>query len=421
MFNYIYCTHHVLSTQECSHEHTLTEPINEILNNIPRQWKESARHDEPVFGAVVYFSNLASLEISMAHLDVGEHPLTSSSGHYILMMNDVMPFTNCSRQTVARILQRMYDKHRIVQAIFVARIEGDATHQVGYYDPFYRWPTNARGIMKWALLENIELSLHSNWILNRGNDFDWHPFRIAIFRRYPTMLPTSEMSPPFRRSYYSNVAEYAANFSGFDGIVMGNLAKHLRFEVVPVLNANAKYGSKLPNQTITGVAGDIINDRADAAFNARFITDYGINDFDFLYPVYSDQYCIVAPAAEALPKYPQAMRCFTRNVWIGLLSIQFILALLWGVIRESGTQRHNNAYDDDDADGRKRHHLTLCDGLRAASRIIFVKQFSVYQMVLSHRIRLPKLSRERLFIATCLLTDVIIDAIFRVSGGMESS
>lgn len=347
----------------------------------------------------------------MAHLDIGEHPLDSPSGHYIFVMNAIMPFTNCSRQTVARILQAVYYKHHITQAFFMAHIdeEGSQQHLIGYFDPFQKWPTNERGVMKWSRLHKINITNH--WILNRGTDFNWFPFRIAMFRRWPTMLPISEMSPVFLRSYFPSVAKYAANYTGFDGIVMGNLAKHFRFTVVPLISNN-KYGSKLANLTVTGVTGDLIHNRAEAAFNSRFIIDYEIAQLDFLYPVYSDQYCVVAPGAEPLPKYAATIRCFSTLVWRLLVLMQFVIAVVWGGMRESNDRRQMGLIHDQQ---QRREDAEKCKGMKATGWRFLLYNFDVYQMFLSHPIQMPRLSRERLFIATCLITDVIIDGIFRVS------
>lgn len=139
-----------------------------------------------------------------------------------------------------------------------------------------------------------------------------------------------------------------------------------------------------------GVIGDLINERADAAFNSRFITDYGTDEIDFLYPVFSDRYCVIAPAALPLPKWAVMLRCFRTSVWCILLMAQWCCVLVWFGLRSIRLNRRTSV---------SIFHRTVLE---------------VCQVLLSQAIRLPAQLRERFFLGTFLITHVIILGIFEV-------
>lgn len=249
-------------------------PILQIEDFQARVLRKRYRRDEPRLGAVVHFESLAQWEHFVTRTaKPGDHPFHNPAGHYVFVLTgnlvDAATVTSPSTEAVAwsdrvaRAMHSVFHKHRILHAVFMAsRVNGAPFDQIGYYDPFYRRTvvnnnasTNGSdivyGALKWTQLQDIDLTTF--WILNLAKNFQGRQFRSAMFRRYPTMIPTAEVSPAYLRSYLANVAEYAADFSGFDGIVLGNLAKHHNFRVVSVLNNDTKYGVKLPNATFTGM------------------------------------------------------------------------------------------------------------------------------------------------------------------------
>lgn len=252
-------------------------PILQIEDFQARVLRKRYRRDEPRLGAVVHFESLAQWEHFVTRsARANRHPFHNPAGHYVFVLtggnldddgDDAA--TSSWSDRVARAMYSVFHKHRILHAVFMAsRVNGAAIDRIGYYDPFYRrsaamvnaskmdddydsTDTVVYGALKWTQLADIDLATF--WILNLAKNFQGRPFRSAMFRRYPTMIPTAEVSPTYLRSYLANVAEYAADFSGFDGIVLGNLAKHHNFRVVSVLNNDTKYGTKLPNSTFTGM------------------------------------------------------------------------------------------------------------------------------------------------------------------------
>lgn len=163
-----------------------------------------------------------------------------------------------------------------------------------------------------------------------------------------------------------------------------------------------KYNSIINYSLCAGVIGDLIYERAEAAFNSRFIIDYGTDKIDFLYPVFADQYCIIAPAALPLPKWAVMLRCFRTSVWYILLITEcFCIVVCFGL--------------------RSMRPIRPMTPNTTNAVSVFMRTVSdVYQVMLSQSIRLPQQWRERLFLSTCLLTHVIILGIFQVCTRMYS-
>lgn len=243
-------------------QHRPDTPITQIYDFRSQKRRKRSRRDEPQLGAVICFGSLDEWEQFVTSTSSQTHPFHNPAGHYIfLLTTSIPPEKQDWRETVARVLHLIFHKHRILHSIFVSNSQTrEIRDQIGYYDPFYREDAtnltdtvasiHAWGALKWTRMQDIDLQTF--WILNVAKNFDGYPFRTAMFRRFPTMIPSTEMSGIFLASYFSNVADYAANFSGFDGVVLGNLAKHHNFRVVSVLNNDAKYGTKLANTTFTG-------------------------------------------------------------------------------------------------------------------------------------------------------------------------
>lgn len=103
--------------------------------------------------------------------------------------------------------------------------------------------------MKWVLLQDIDYE--SAFLLNKAENFRRHPFRAAIFRRYPTLISATELPDTFRTSYFADASAAALGYAGLDALIMGNLAKVHNFQLIEV--KSEKYGQLLPNQSFSGI------------------------------------------------------------------------------------------------------------------------------------------------------------------------
>lgn len=223
-------------------------PLHPII-----QKPTKTRRNEPNVCAIVYCKSLTSFEYFSNQSDVYQRPLNNPTARHIFIIKDTVPTS-----IVSGVLQKTFAKYHILYAMLVVKGDGDEdeAHQIGYHNPFEKiassdGQTPMHGAIKWNDDEQGSSFWSNNCTLNLN--FNGYPFRTAMFRRFPTLISSTELSQHFLKSYYGSVSGYAANFSGFDGIVLGNLAKHLNFQVIPMLSNHDKYGAKLANGTFTGI------------------------------------------------------------------------------------------------------------------------------------------------------------------------
>lgn len=246
--------------------------------------------------------------------------------------------------------------------------------------------------MKWTQLATIDTT--TGWMFNAVNNLQGYPFISTTFMRYPTMIMANELPETFLKSYFASAIKYADGYGGFDGLVLGNLAKALNFQAYFIIAKS--YGTRLPNFTFTGTIGDVLYQRADAAFNSRFIEDYDTNDIEFLYPVFSDKFCFIAPAALAIPSWKAIFQCFKTNVWWSIFLVEVMCSVFWYGLR------HTAGY------WRRQYK-----GLRSFTMIDAM--LSIVLIMFSSPIKLPLPSVERILIAGYLVGNIIIVGIFQVN------
>lgn len=75
--------------------------------------------------------------------------------------------------------------------------------------------------------------------------------------------------------------------------------------------------------------GDILYRRAFMSFNARFISDYGTNEIEYMYPIFLDRVCFICPKSLRFPEWMAILRCFSVNVWKTIIILNFGLGCVW--------------------------------------------------------------------------------------------
>lgn len=150
--------------------------------------------------------------------------------------------------------------------------------------------------------------------------------------------------------------------------------------------------------SIIGGIGDVISQRIDVAMNSRFIVDYETKDIDFLYPAFSDKYCVIAPGALRVPQWQAIFHIFDINVWILILVIDVVCALIWYFLI------HISRHIKREVKFNNRRHGRFAD-----------ITMSTFNVMTAYPTRMPIESLERLFVASCLMSNLIIVGTFQVS------
>lgn len=128
---------------------------------------------------------------------------------------------------------------------------------IGTFEPFTlnetMSVTNASskeyGHCSWTALQNLQ---YGDNILNKLATMNGFPLRVSIFRRFPTALVASDLPNSFLRSYFSDGMKLTNGINGFDGLILGNLAKMLNFRVDVIKPIGSDFGYKADNGTFIG-------------------------------------------------------------------------------------------------------------------------------------------------------------------------
>lgn len=232
------------------------------------------------------------------------------------------------------------------------------------------------------------------------------------------MIESRVLPKSFLKSFYANGVKYSDGLAGFDGLVLGNLAKVYNFQTIRV--ASISYGATLPDKSFSGYLmdrncfvtmknlyffqgsmGDVLYRRADANLNGRFIIDYGSKEIEFLHPVFSDKFCVIAPSALQIPGWMAIFRCYSIGVWSGILATVILCTVYWHFLK------------------RWQTHLEFHDNVYRANNLKYSKLNNIFtdmiMLITGGPIQnKPFRAMERIFIGSCLIFNIIIAGTFQV-------
>lgn len=258
---------------------------------------------------------------------------------------------------------------------------------------------------RWGLARYVPLELFDfkdDWVLRKEWALNNHPLVATIFERYPTAVPIEKLPRSFLTTHFRKNVYSSKGMGGFDGLVVGNLAEALRFNV-QLVRADVKYGRVLNNKSFTGSLGDIVNERADVAFNSRFVIDYATDEIDFMFPVLGERVCVIAPSALQIPQWTAIFKCFSLTVWIALWTVATLSGFFWFSLKKV----HRFAFRRRKAEKKL---FSARDLLGLRSTVV-----KVWFILLGAPIEMPARNMERLFVATCLVLNLIMAGTFQVS------
>lgn len=144
--------------------------------------------------------------------------------------------------------------------------------------------------------------------------------------------------------------------------------------------------------------GDILYRRADANFNGRFIIDYGSDEIEFLHPVFSDQFCVIAPSALQIPGWMAIFRCYSIGVWSGILATVLVCTGYWHFLKKWEKKMHSH----ESGSNLKNYKLN-----NVFTDVIMLITGGALQ-------NKPLRTMERIFIGSCLIFNIIIAGTFQV-------
>lgn len=240
--------------------------------------------------------------------------------------------------------------------------------------------------MAWTNLSEINANRY--WFMSRADRFNNYPLLISIFWRYPTTIDISELSPLFVDSYVASaLRSHGAGYGGYDALLMANLAAVTNFH--PVVHLSNHFGVAYPNGTFDGSLGDVLNEVVDISFNSRFVEKYGSDKVQFVFPVFSDKICVLAPSGEKIPSWTAMFRAFQIEVWLAIIVTNWLCLCVWLRIRK----------------------ILLKIIKESTQGSLSLRIFSI---AIAMPTVMPRLVSERLLIGSCVMANIIIVGTFQV-------
>lgn len=241
-----------------------------------------------------------------------------------------------------------------------------------FYNPFLGSNDKYGKMFSFSEEEIIENpSVIENTMLN----FNGYPIKAVVFQSlFFVQLNTTE-------------------FIGIDLNLLNLMATHLNFTTVTLFSFdNDKYGFKLPNGTYTGALRRLLNGEADLINVNYFIKDYLTTDLEFSASTMTDNLCVIMRKAEKIPDWQLLYFCMDKSTWISVIIIYFVMSFSWIFIQTLLTQFREEA---------------------VLYPFVFTDTFRL--MITSSLFRLPTITSERVFLATCLMAFVTLAGAFQGS------
>jgi hypothetical protein len=221
------------------------------------------------------------------------------------------------------ILRRLWIEFNVVNVIAQTTCSCN-TSEIYIYRPFVK-TDNLWGLTEYYHLKDIT----SNFgvITNPLTDFNQFPLKVSIFERFP--IATRRLPRMLRNNpIYKNLT-WSKGFGGFDGLILGALAEHLNFDMVPFgTTTENNFGVVFDNGTITGSLHDVIHRKVVYSANTRTINNAPAG-IEFTIPYVTNELCVVVPKALKLPNWAIFLKCFDQLSWTSIVLTVATSGIFW--------------------------------------------------------------------------------------------
>ncbi|XP_060523185.1 uncharacterized protein LOC132700083 [Cylas formicarius] len=147
---------------------------------------------------------------------------------------------------------------------------------------------------------------------NDVSNLNGYPLKVSLFQRKPTALKRLPSNLKNGRLY--DFVRNFSNFYGVDGVSASELARTMNFSMHMMLGTDSLYyGTTKPDGNVTGSLGQVVRRNIDIQANARYVTEYGTDGFEFTMNCLNDQVCLVGPKAHVIPKWQDISNVFTKH------------------------------------------------------------------------------------------------------------
>lgn len=143
--------------------------------------------------------------------------------------------------------------------------------------------------------------------------------------------------------------------------------------------------------------GDVLYRRADANLNGRFIIDYGSKEIEFIYPVFTDKFCVIAPSALQIPGWMAIFRCYSTGAWSGILATVLICTFYWYFLKKWTSKIYLS---------KKTNMKYIKLNNIFTDMVMLITGGTLHNM--------PFRTMERIFLGSCLIFNIIVAGTFQV-------
>lgn len=317
----------------------------------------------------------------------------ASTSFYIIVMMDrnlmdvpcgSSNFTQNLKRKMGDIFNRVWQAYQISDIFIFMPYLCDIMKMMKF-DPLSKCKGNDCSEM--IVLINSVKELNNVSIEHKQSNFRGYPLKVSMFQRNPTLL--TKVPPPLYRSYFTKDTIQVGRIAGVDGMFFGNMVKYLNFTPIITKYVKQDFGYMLPNGTYIGTVGDVLYRKTDISINGRFMKPYDTDEIVFTYPLYSDEFCLVAPKAGKVPNWLSIFQVFHVSTWIMLMTTACLMGLTWFMIRSKWSP--------------------------VAEKADFSGMFTdVLLLIVSRPMKMPFLNGERIFIFVCFFFNLMFSALFQV-------
>ncbi|GLV40558.1 Ionotropic receptor 10a [Carabus blaptoides fortunei] len=294
-----------------------------------------------------------------------------------------------SDEDLENILRIIWERYGILN-IYIKMPCSSRSKQAFRYSPFqfndYKWGVLRSFIIDEALTDSRQFR-NSIW------NFHGYPIHVSMFARKPTAVLV--LPKAIKESSIYKILSRSGGYGGVDGMILAMIADYLNFTVIIVTPAaDRKYGFVARNGTIVGSLGDVVNHKVAVSFNGRYLSVYGTDGYEFTTPVTNDLLCLIVPKAEKIPQWLITFHCFTVEAWIGIFGLYVLVSMYWYSMKHiniTGYQVKNHGQHCSDA------------------------FFDVLTLFISIPFRKISLSNQRIFVAFCMMFNIIFASCFQGS------
>ena len=223
-----------------------------------------------------------------------------------------------SFRNLPRRVLGLFWKYKIINILLIIQ-DSDSMFKMYTWFPY----------QKPIICTHVKEVLINTWIFQNGGKFSSNsslfPNKIGNDLKKCTLKVSALEIQPFTSLYNSSSGLQAGDL---EGRLFNLIAKALNFSFVLVPPDKEAWGEKLPNNTWTGLKGDLFNNVTEVGFGGLLLDTELCQVFECTLPYLKDRLVWHVPRPLQIPQWQGIYRVFPTYIWIVVLITCLTVALL---------------------------------------------------------------------------------------------